>query len=117
MNFYSIPPQMNLFDYTEFEKFLTITDRLLKEFLDEKLETEIFQKQIETLFDLIFELSDRSYIKTVHLISRYTCIKDSDESLKLATSYYNSAVKNYIHESTNIFPIMPLKLIFTGSRV
>ncbi|SNZ07152.1 hypothetical protein SAMN06265182_0947 [Persephonella hydrogeniphila] len=117
MYFYSIPPQMNLFSYSEFGKFLEITDRLLKEFLDQELETEVFQNQIENLLDLIFELSDRSYIKTIHLISSYVDTESKEEALKLATSYYNSAVKNYIYESQNIFPVMPLKLVFTGSTV
>jgi len=117
ISFNSIPPQMNLYDYEEFERFLKIANRLLVEYMDEEIDSQIFQDQLNKLFDFLFEISNRSYTKTISVISEFVEIEDLYEKLRTATSFYNSAASNFLYSTKNVFPVVPLKLVVSGGSI
>ncbi|WP_293442410.1 hypothetical protein [Persephonella sp.] len=117
ISFNSIPPQMNLYDYREFERFLTIANRLLVEYMEEEINSEIFQEQLCKLFDLLFELSNGSYTKTINLISDFIEDEDIYRKLKVATSFYNATTSKFLHSTINVFPVMPLKIVVSGGNI
>ena len=117
ISFSSIPPQMNLYDYSEFERFLNIANRLLVEYMEEEINSGNFQDQLCKLFDLLFEISDGSYTGTINLISKFVEKEDSYERLKTATSFYNSAVSRFLYCTKNIFPVVPFKIVLSGGNV